>query len=201
MAEFLRTHPLLADAVPAANLPEVLGLLGRRGPPAIALVDFWLGGESAAALVTRLLADCPAARVLVLSGDDEAALAQQARALGAHGFIHKSRPPVEFHRAVTALLRGAPWFPATVPAPLPPAAVAGARMVTPEQLGLTARQAEVLALLLRGLPNKRIAQQLSVAESTVKEHVSAVLASRQVRTRAELIASFHGQSLQLPPAP
>ena len=198
--EFLRAHPLLADAEHAPDLPGALAVIARRGPPAIALIDFWLGSETAAALASRLLADHPGLRVLVMSGDDEAAVTAQARALGAHGFVHKSRPPDAFEAAVTALLNGGTWFASAEAVPASPSA-AGGIVVTPAQLGLTGRQGEVLALLLRGLPNKRIAQRLALSESTVKEHVSAVLSRRGARTRAELIAGFNGQRLKLPREP
>ena len=58
-------------------------------------------------------------------------------------------------------------------------------------LGLTPRQTDVLALLLKGLPNKLIARELSVSVDTVKDHVAAVLRTLGVnsRTQAVLVVS------------
>lgn len=73
-------------------------------------------------------------------------------------------------------------------------------LVTPADLGLTERQGDILALLLDGLPNKRIAQALSLSESTVKEHVSAVLARMGAHSRVELMTRLRGQRLVRRPA-
>ena len=58
-------------------------------------------------------------------------------------------------------------------------------------LGLTPRQTDVLALLLKGLPNKLIARELNVSVDTVKDHVAAVLCALGVnsRTQAVLVVS------------
>jgi PAS domain-containing protein len=65
-----------------------------------------------------------------------------------------------------------------------------------EQIRLTPRQTEVLALLLRGLENKNIAGQLGIAEQSAKEHVSALLAKFDVPNRASL-AMEAGTRLEL----
>jgi len=56
-----------------------------------------------------------------------------------------------------------------------------------EDLGLTPRQAEVLGLLLQGLPNKLIARQLNLSVETVKDHVAAVLRALNVSTRTQAV--------------
>ena len=62
-------------------------------------------------------------------------------------------------------------------------------------LGLTPRQADVLELLLKGLPNKLIARELNVSVDTVKDHVAAVLRALGVssRTQAVLVVSRMAQ--------
>jgi len=60
---------------------------------------------------------------------------------------------------------------------------------------MTERQGQILALLLRGLSNKRIAIGLDIAESTVKEHVTAILQRLGVRTRVEAITHLRGRRL------
>ncbi|MFO1292523.1 MAG: response regulator transcription factor [Rubrivivax sp.] len=56
-----------------------------------------------------------------------------------------------------------------------------------QDLGLTPRQAEVLGLLLQGLPNKLIARQLNLSVETVKDHVAAVLRALNVGTRTQAV--------------
>lgn len=74
----------------------------------------------------------------------------------------------------------------------PPAALGGAGLhMGMATLGLTPRQSAVLALLLKGLPNKLIARELNVSVDTVKDHVAAVLRALGVnsRTQAVLVVS------------
>ena len=56
-----------------------------------------------------------------------------------------------------------------------------------EALGLTPRQAEVLGLLLQGLPNKLIARELNLSVETVKDHVAAVLRALGVSSRTQAV--------------
>ncbi|MGX8249822.1 LuxR C-terminal-related transcriptional regulator, partial [Escherichia coli] len=90
---------------------------------------------------------------------------------GAHGFVLKSQPPQVLQQALAALLRGETWFPAAPLAPQSPGGAHAIRM-TAAELGLTPRQAQVLDLVLRGLPNPSIAQLLHLSPHTVKEHVA-----------------------------
>ena len=59
---------------------------------------------------------------------------------------------------------------------------------------------DVLDLVLKGWPNKRIASELSLSEATVKEHVSAILARLGMATRAQLIAQIGRSARSLPGA-
>jgi DNA-binding NarL/FixJ family response regulator len=56
-----------------------------------------------------------------------------------------------------------------------------------KDIGLTPRQAEVLSLLLQGLPNKLIARQLNLSVETVKDHVAAVLRALGVSSRTQAV--------------
>ncbi|MFO1297891.1 MAG: response regulator transcription factor [Rubrivivax sp.] len=74
-------------------------------------------------------------------------------------------------------------------APLGAAARAEPHQKVPsmQDLGLTPRQAEVLGLLLQGLPNKLIARQLNLSVETVKDHVAAVLRALNVSSRTQAV--------------
>jgi DNA-binding NarL/FixJ family response regulator len=61
------------------------------------------------------------------------------------------------------------------------------KVPTIEDIGLTPRQAEVLGLLLQGLPNKLIARQLNLSVETVKDHVAAVLRALGVSSRTQAV--------------
>ena len=115
--------------------------------------------------------------------------------MGASGFIHKQESPDVFAQVVATLLMGKTWFQSSAdciqrnvqPKEIP---------VTAAELGLTARQGEVLIMVLMGLPNKRIAQKLSLSEQTVKEHVTCILERLQVKTRVEIITKLRGRRVE-----
>ena len=197
---FLRAHPRLSDAVDAGDAEQARAILAERGMPAIVLIDFWLGNDTAQAVIAHLLVTFHGARVLVMSGDDRPGARATAMQTGAHGFVLKHESPEVFHRAVTELLDGGTWFQDLWPDTVPMEATELDVLVTPADLGLTERQGDILALLLDGLPNKRIAQALSLSESTVKEHVSAVLARMGAHSRVELMTRLRGQRLVRRPA-
>jgi DNA-binding NarL/FixJ family response regulator len=160
------------------------------GAPALLIADVWLGATSTLVTADQWRAACPQTPWLAISGDDDPMLPSRARAAGAQGFVHKQAAPDVFAQAVEALLRGGHWFPA-----LDADAPMALREPASASQGLTPRQGEILALLLRGMPNKRIAAELGITEATVKEHVTGVLARLGVRTRIEAITAL-SQRLQ-----
>ena len=196
ITEFLRAHPLLSEALLAVDAESALALMAERGAPAIVLLDFWLGGDTARLLVQTIQSHYLATRILAVSGDARPGVVDAMRAAGAHGFVSKHEPPDCFQRAITALLHGQSWFAAEGGMP-----VGGSPFddlpVTPAELGLTERQGEILALLLTGQPNKRIAQETGLSEATVKEHVSSVLHRLGVRSRFEVVTKLRGRRLGL----
>lgn len=163
------------------------------GAPALLIADVWLGAASTLASADQWHSVCPQTPWLAISGDDDPTLPARVREAGAQGFVHKQAAPEVFAQAVQALLRGDPWFASLD---------AEARMAQREPdfavPGLTPRQGEILALLLRGMPNKRIATELGITEATVKEHVTGVLARLGVRTRIEAITALSHRRRPLP---
>ena len=72
-----------------------------------------------------------------------------------------------------------------------------AQSKTAADLGLSARQWEVLGLLLKGLPNKLIARKLDISENTTKIHVSAVLRTLGVSSRTQALLAANRLGLRL----
>ena len=135
-------------------------------------------------------------RLLVMSGDEDAAIPAKVKQAGAHGHLLKSDLPEVFVEAVTALSAGLDWF----RRPDVDIAVAKAPRlevpVQPKDFGLTGRQGEVLDCVLRGLPNKRIATSLGISEQTVKDHISSILAKLGVVNRLEAITLLRGRRFE-----
>lgn len=193
-AAFLQTHCRFSEVQVVVNAAECLQWISGNGCPRLVVIDFWLADGAALSLLSALATTCKQARLLVVSGDDAAGIQTRVREAGAHGFLRKSEPPEVFALAVSGLIAGEWWFPHDDNLAKPQAS----RRELPvrvSDLGLTERQGEVLAMMLRGLPNKRIAHALSISEPTVKEHVSGILARLGVTTRVEAIALLDGRRL------
>jgi DNA-binding NarL/FixJ family response regulator len=192
VADYLRSHCDFGRVEAISRVTEVWEYVRQFGPPTLALVDFWLPGGTALPLLSRLRDECPATRLLVISGDDDPAIRDKVRRLAVDGFLPKQAEPAVFAQAVRSVLLGNAWF--------DDALSAGSARDLPlsaAELGLTPRQGEVLALMLKGLPNKRVAQALSLTEQTVKEHVSGILERLGARNRIELITRLRGKRIDV----
>jgi two-component system, NarL family, response regulator LiaR len=156
--------------------------------PDVVLMDLVmprLDGVGAMRELRRLVPSC---RVIVLTSytdDDRILPAIQA---GAAGYLLKNAEPREIARAVRAAHAGEALLDPSV------AARVMSAVARPERDDLTPREREVLALIVRGMANKRIARELGVSEKTVKTHVGHVLAKLGVtdRTQAALLAVRSG---------
>ena len=196
IADYLRTHCGFARADAVCRAADLWTHIGQLGAPTLALVDFWLPEGTALPMLARLRDEYPATRLLVISGDDDPAIRDKVHRLALDGFVLKHVEPAVFALAVTAVLRGDAWFDdASVAAQ----STGDARSLplSPAELGLTPRQGQVLALMLKGLPNKRVAQVLLLTEQTVKEHVSGILERLGARNRVELITRLRGKRIDV----
>lgn len=194
IADYLRTHCGFARADAICRAADLWTHIGQFGAPTLALIDFWLPEGTALPMLTHLREEHPTIRLLVISGDGDPVIRDKVRRLAVDGFVLKHDDPAVFALAVAAVLRGDAWFDdASVAA----GATDEARSLplSPAELGLTPRQGQVLALMLKGLPNKRVAQQLSLTEQTVKEHVSGILERLGARNRVELITRLRGRRI------
>jgi DNA-binding NarL/FixJ family response regulator len=70
--------------------------------------------------------------------------------------------------------------------------------VLPNDVGLTARQIEVLALVAQGRSNKAISRTLNMAVPTVKNHITAILKALKVSNRTEAVAIVNKLGWELP---
>ena len=159
--------------------------LATEHTPDVILLDLKLPGVDGIAVLGALKARGSAARVLVLTSATEPALASLALRSGAAGVIYKDVDPDALVRAIRSVHDGHLLL----------ASEAARTLVRPASPGagldaLTSREREVLAELTHGRSNREIARALSIAEKTVKAHVSSVLAKLGVqdRTQAALLA-------------
>ncbi len=131
----------------------------------------------------------PGLPVVLMSGEDDPALVRDALDRGALGYIPKSSTTEVILNALRLVLSGGTYVPLeAIGLGAPSAArVSPAPADVGAKLGITPRQAEVLALLLDGKSNKVISRELNLAESTVKNHVAAVFRALDVTTRVQAV--------------
>jgi len=152
----------------------------------LVLLDWHLADCDGEESIRRLRDAGCMARIVVLSGETNAALIRNSVELGAAGFIPKKYSSEMMVAALGHVLAGRIFLPLeTLNAAPPDIETRPSSGNDPRLAGLTARQMDVYRAAARGLPNKLIARQLNIAESTVKAHLTAVYTALGVRNRTE----------------
>lgn len=153
----------------------------------LVLLDWHLADCNGEESIRRLRDAGCMARIVVLSGDTNATMIRNTVDLGAAGFIPKKYSSEMMVAALQQVLAGRIFLPLETLNAAPPPAVENPASASPDPrlAGLTPRQMDVYRAAARGLPNKLIARQLDIAESTVKAHLTAVYMALGVRNRTE----------------
>lgn len=178
-----------ALVIEAGGFDEALDRLADTPAIKLALFDLsmpGMGGPSSLAVVRQ---SYPELRVAVISGQEDRANVDATLAHGLNGFIPKSLEDDRIVAALKDIIAGKTFIPAVTAAKSasPPARAAAPATGTAAVMeGLTPRQRDVLAGIVRGLANKEIARELDIAEGTVKIHLAALFSHFDVRNRTEL---------------
>ena len=157
--------------------------------PDVVVMDILMPGMNGIKATSRLAAECPATKVLVLSMYDDDEHVQQLLAAGAAGFVLKQATTDELVRAIREVVAGG--------LPLSPSIAAKvvrdyARRVRGEQEtsatgALTAREREVLILVAQGQTNQAIAEQLGLSRKTVDVHRTNLMRKLGLHDVTELV--------------
>jgi DNA-binding NarL/FixJ family response regulator len=201
---------LRSDAVilEGSDSRQAMQLIGEHADIGLILLDLTLPDADGFSMLAELRERYPATSVVVLSAQQDRGSVVKALDLGALGFIPKSAPREVMLAALELVFAGGIYIPPEIlsrqepgpsqSAPQPPAT--DSSQGPPRDLGLTERQLEVLALIMRGKSNKAICRVLDVAEPTVKNHVTAIFRALKVTNRTEAVIAVIESGWELPPA-
>jgi DNA-binding NarL/FixJ family response regulator len=162
--------------------------LVAQSPYELVLLDWHMADVDGEETIWKLREAGCTGRIVVLSGETDTATIRRTVDHGAAGFIPKRYTSELMLNALDIVVRGGIYLPPEVlnqPRPAPTGR--HGMLIDPSQrlAGMTPRQIEVYLAAARGLPNKLIARELGIAESTVKTHLSAVYGMLGVRNRTE----------------
>lgn len=164
---------------------EALQQLDNNAPDLL-ILDIRLPDMSGVAVAQTVRATRPEVRILVLTGYDSPAYARALAQIGVHGLLSKTTPGPEIVCAARRICTGE-----TLPI----------AVLTPLELSgeaLTEREQTVLALLVAGLRNREIAEQLHISLKTVEFHVSQLLEKLGARSRTEAMSKAISLGLVTP---
>ena len=165
----------------------------RALKPDVILMDLVMPRQSGLAAIAQIVAQDPAARILVITSFAEDDKVFPAIKSGALGYLLKDASPEQLLQAIYAVHRGESSLHPTIalkvirelnnPPPLPPT-----------ENPLSSREVEVLKLVAQGMTNHEISEALVISERTVGNHVGSILAKLHLanRTQAALYALREG---------
>lgn len=193
LATILGANPDIEVVAQAGNGAEAVEAAVKHKLD-VAVLDIRMPVMDGIAAAQTIMAAHPSVRVLMLTTFDDEDLVEAALAAGVHGFLLKDADPEELAAAVRAVATGESVLASRVTGHVLEsyrAARAGRGELTPEQrqgLSLvTPREKDVLLLVARGASNAEIAEELHVAETTVKTHVSSLMSKLHARDRVALV--------------
>ena len=171
----LNTQPDMNVVAEAANGAQAVEL-HRQHRPDITLMDMRMPGTSGQEAIVAIRAEQPQARIIALStygGDEEI---RRALNSGVRAYLTKDVLHDELIRAIHAVHAGETYLPPSIRAALEASSLPAS---------LSARELDVLALIVKGHGNKQIAYNLGIAEHTVKNHVKSILSKLGVADRTQ----------------
>jgi len=172
----------------AGDGPEALRMVEEEHPDVL-LLDVEMPELSGVEVARRLQERSSPVRLLALSSYDDQEYVRGLLEGGASGYLTKENAPELIVEAVRAVARGeVRWFVQPAPAP-------------DESPDLTSREADVLRLIARGFSNEQVADELHLAESTVRKHATNVYRKLGVDSAREAIAWAWQQGIMSPRDP
>lgn len=190
LVQLLRSSLRARKIVEAVCFEEVIARL-EESDVALAIVDLGMPGLTGAGDLKRMRHLRPDAKMVVLSGSTSQADILDALKAGMHGYIIKSQTSEELIDKLRYVLSGEIYVPPMLADlaldPAPPALSKPGLQLAAHK-ALSSRQRQVLKGLVEGKSNKEIAQDLEIAEGTVKMHLASLFRALGATNRAHAAA-------------
>ncbi len=175
---------VVADTDDARKAAEIAG----RMRPDVLLLDLRMPGTSGLEVIGSVYEASPSTKVLILTASDDRRDHVAALTQGARGIIMKDSAAETLVTAIRAVHGGQAWVDREITGTLLEEL---AHRGHPAEGGtegpqLTAREQEIVDLVIAGCRNREISERLSISEKTVKAHLSNIFAKLGVRDRLEL---------------
>ncbi len=187
LATFLLAFDDLELVGEASNGEEALNLC-QQAKPDVVLMDLMMPKMDGAAATKAIRSRYPHIQVIALTSFRENELMVSVLEAGAIGYLLKDVSIDELASAIRAAYMGHSTLNSEATQALLYAATHPKTAAVQPDYDLTEREQEVLRLMIRGLSNPKIAEELFVSRSTVRFHVSNILSKLHVTSRTEAVA-------------
>lgn len=192
LSTFLNGYDDLLLVGEAANGQDALRVCGEVKPQVI-LMDMMLPDMDGVTLTRSIRSLYPDTQVVMLTSSKDGDLVQAALQAGAIGYMLKNISVKEMAETIRAAYAGVPSLAPEATQALIDLTVQS--RVAPPNYNLTERERIILKLMVQGLTNQEIADQIFVSRATVKVHVSTILSKLGVQNRVEAVRLAIQQSL------
>lgn len=173
----------------APNCDMAIQLVSEHSDLDLVLLDLNMPGKDSFEVLEMFTKSYPATPVVIISASTQREDIRRALDTGAVGFIGKDTTSAVMLNALRLIFSGGVYTPPGMAEPQV------STQNTDNHLELTPRQLQVLALLVKGGSNKLIASELSIAEATVKMHITSILKSLGVTSRTQAVLAIEKQGL------
>ena len=189
------------NTVYSANTKEdAIALADQYGETAdLMILDLSMPGVQGTSLMEEIVAAHPTLKILVMSGLQDQQSIVRVLQMGAAGFIPKSLDAELLSSAIGFVLKGGVYIPVKLLNQAQKSGLLTAREPASEagSVHLTDRQKDVLELLAKGAPIKRICKELNLSEGTVKTHVTAIYRAFGANNRTEALLEARRHSFDV----
>jgi NarL family two-component system response regulator LiaR len=190
LVAYLKTFPEIVLVGEATNGENAVRLCDAEKPD-IVLMDIIMPGLDGIAATQQINIAHPEVRVIVLSSSHDEAVIAAALEAGAEGYILKNSPAEELIDAIKSVSAGKQFLTPEVTQAL----IKRASRPAEPQYHLSEREQEILTMLVKGMNNSQIAEQLSISRTTVKFHLRGLFTKLNVSNRTEAVALAYQKHL------